>query len=97
MSSDQVESGVISLACFLAVGARGLVDEPKIYGPLRLIEATQRLIKLAKDCGVRNELLTKVAARIEEYPLDALPEGKEEFVRFMDDLVVLLATWVRQT
>jgi len=97
VNSDQVESGVISLICFLAVGARGLVDEPKIYGPMRLMEATQRLIELAEDCGIHHELLAEVAQRIEVCPLDALPEGEEEFIKFMDDLVALLATWVRQS
>lgn len=97
MNSDPVESGVISLICFLAVSARELIDEPKIYGPMRLMEATQGLIALAEDCGIRHELLAEVAERIETYSLDALPEGEEEFIRFMDDLVALLATWVRQS
>jgi len=96
VSSIHMESGVIRLMCFLAVSARGLVDEPKVYGPLRLMEATQKLIGLAEECGMRHELLTEMARRIEGYPLDALPEGEEGFVEFMDDLVVLLATWVRQ-
>jgi len=94
MNSDKFESGMISLVCFLAVSARGLVDEPKVYGPMRLMEATQKLIDLAKDCGMRHELLTEVAKRIGEFPLDALPEDEEEFIRFMDDLVMFLATWV---
>lgn len=97
MGSDQVESGLITLICFLAVSARGLMDEPKIYGPMRLMEATQCLIALAEDCGIRHELLVEVAERIETFPLDALPEGEEEFIRFTDDLVDLLATWVRQS
>ena len=98
MNSAQLESGVISLICSLIVSARGLVDEPKIYGPLRLMEATQRVVNLAEDCGIRNELLTEVAKRIEEYNLDYfLAESEEGFIRFMDDLVVLLATWVGQS
>jgi hypothetical protein len=97
VNNDQAESGVISLLCFLAVSARGLVDEPKAYGPLRLMEAAQRLIDLAEGCGIRHELLKEVAKRIEEYPLDAWSEGEEEFIRFMDDLVALLATWVKQS
>jgi len=92
-----MESGIIKLVCFMAVSARGLMDEPQIYGPMRLMEATQRLIALAEDCGIHHELLTEVAKRIKEFPLDALPEGKEEFIGFMDDLIALLATWVGQS
>ena len=98
VNNAQLESEVISLICSLIVSARGLVDEPKIYGPLRLMEATQRVVNLAEDCSIRNELLTEVAKRIEEYNLDYfLAENEEGFIRFMDDLVVLLATWVGQS
>jgi hypothetical protein len=98
VNNAQLESGVINLICSLIVSARGLVDEPKIYGPLRLMEATQRVVNLAEECSIRNELLTEVAKRIEEYNLDYfLAENEEGFIRFMDDLVVLLATWVGQS
>ena len=97
MKSEQLESGMIKLLCFLAVSARGLTDEPRIYGPMRLIEAAQRLVEVAESSGIHHELLTEVAQRIEAFPLDALPEGEEEFVEFMDELVVLLATWVGQS
>ena len=95
MSNEQKVSGLIDLLCFLVVGARELMNEPKIYGPMRLMEASQRLTGLAEDCGIRHELLAEVSQRIGAFPLDALPEGEEEFIRFMDDLIVLLASWVR--
>lgn len=97
MNSAWVESGVIRLICFMIVSARALVNEPKIYGPMRLVEATQRFICLVEHYGAHDELLAEVAKRIEEYPLDVLPEGEEEFIAFMDDLVALLATWVEQS
>ena len=93
MNSDQMESGVISLLCFLAVSARGLVEEPAMYGPMRLMQVAERLINLAEDCGIRHELLAEVAERIEEQGFEDLGE---EFIEFMDDLVMLLATWVKQ-
>lgn len=94
MNSDQMESGVISLLCFLAVSARGLVDEPRMYGPMRLMQVAERLINLAEDCGIRHELLAEVAGRIEEQGIEDL---REEFIGFMDDLIALLATWVGQS
>ena len=97
MNSAKLESEVISLICFLAVSARGLVDDPKIYGPMRLMEATQQLIDLAENCGVSNELLREVANRIEECPLDDLPEREEKFIQFMDDLIALLVIWVKRS
>lgn len=97
MNSDKLESEVISLLCFFAVSARELMNDPKIYGPMRLIEAAQRLTELAAVAGIRNELLAEVSQRIEAFPLEALPEGEEEFIEFMDELILLLATWVRDS
>ena len=94
MDRIQVESAVISLICFMVVSARGLVDEPKLYGPMRLMELTQKLIDFAQELGADNELLTDLERRIEDFPLEAIREHEEDFISFMDDLVVLLATWV---
>jgi len=96
MNSAQGELGIINLICFMVVSARELVNEPKIYGPMRLVEATQRLIHLAECQGIQHELLTEVINRIREYPLNTLPEGEERFIKFMDDLVAFLASWVEQ-
>jgi hypothetical protein len=97
MSREKLESELIGLLCFLTVSARELVNEPKIYGPMRLIEATQRLAELAEACGIDHELLAEVSQRIDAFPLDALPEGEEEFIEFMDDVILLLATWVKDS
>jgi hypothetical protein len=97
VNSAKVESQIISLICYMITSARGLVDEPKIYGSSRLVEAARRLINLAGDCSVRHESLSEVARRIEEHRLEALLKGEEEFIRFTDDLVALLATWLRES
>ena len=97
MNSDKLELEVIRLSCFLVVSAREPMNDPKIYGPMRLIEATKHLTEMAADLGVHNELLLEVSQRIEGFPLEALPEGEEEFVEFMDELIMLLATWVKDS
>jgi hypothetical protein len=95
VNSDKLESQFISLICFLISSARGLVDEPKIYGPSRLVEAARHMINLAEDCGIHHEPLTELARRIEQDRTGALMEGEETFVQFLDELVELLATWLR--
>ena len=94
MNSAKVESQIISLICYMITSARGLVDEPKIYGSSRLVEAAKHLINIAEECSIRHECLSEVATRIEEHRLETLLKGEEEFIGFMDDLVALLATWV---
>lgn len=39
---------------FFITSAIGLVNEPSIYGPLRLVEAMEKFI----DFGIKNELIT---------------------------------------
>ena len=97
MNSPAVEAEFIGLICYLITSARGLVKEPKIYGPSRLVEAARRLIHLADECGIRHACLAEVAQHIEEGRLEALQEGEEAFVRFLDKLVDLLATWLADT
>ena len=96
MNSDKLESEAISLVCFLAVSARELFNDPKFYGPMRLMEATQRLVEMVENSGVRNELLAEVSQRIEAFPLEAMERGEEEFISSLDDLILLLASWVSE-
>jgi hypothetical protein len=77
---------LFDLCMYLAASAAGLKDEPKAYGPLRLLEALARLSRLvAEEYG--DHLLGDVLASIESKK--ALQrEAPEEFNRFLDDLVV---------
>jgi hypothetical protein len=95
VNSAKLEHQLISLICYQISSARGLVDEPKIYGPSRLVEAARRAIDLAEDLGIQRGSLAEVSRRIEEGRLEALMKDEETFIRFLDDLVELLATWLR--
>jgi hypothetical protein len=53
------------------------------------------LAVLAEASEIDHELLAEVSQRIDAFPLDDLPAGEEEFVGFMDDLILLLATRVK--
>ena len=37
------EQDIIKLFSYIATSARGSIDEPKIYGPLRLVEIMSKL------------------------------------------------------
>ena len=96
MDSGKLESDAINLACFFAVSAKELLTDPRLYGPMRMMEATQRLAKMVESSGVHSELLSEVSRRIEAFPIGSLPDGEEEFVAFVDELVLFLASWVSQ-
>ena len=94
MTSPEVEAGFTDLICYLIASARGLIAEPKLYGPMRLVDAAGRLIDLADHCGMHDARLEEIAKRIDEGNLAARREGEDGYVRFLDELVDLLATWV---
>jgi len=59
---------LLELIAFLATSARGCIDEPPIYGPLRLIDALSRLTDLPKyaKCLKDDDFLHKIKAEIDE-------------------------------
>jgi len=95
MNHREVESEVVKLVCFMVASARGLVGEPKTYGPSRFLEAAKRTIVLAEQLGVRNEVQEDVSRQIEERRIATMREGDLQFVSFMDDLTLTLAELFR--
>lgn len=56
-----------SILAFMIASAMGCMNEPPIYGPLRLIEAMERLIGFAANNGLdQDNRLLDVMRRIEE-------------------------------
>jgi len=91
-------NGLIELFCFTVVGARCLLNEPKIYGPMRLIEVTQRLVEFAESIGIHHEVLKELGRRIGAFSLESLdtsPEREGEFAEFLDTLIDFLASSIK--
>jgi len=78
------------LITFLLTSARGCVDEPKIYGPLRLLGGTKRLIDLLEAREMADDFLRHLNVKIEEAENVVLRDEKR-FVQLLDDLVVDMA------
>ena len=93
-ASERLQSGLIEEICLIVSSARELPSEPKFYGPMRLIEGIQRLVRLMQKNGIDHEIFEEVASRIERFPLEALPEGEDEFILFMDELILFLSSYV---
>ena len=71
------------LLSFLITSARGCLDEPEIYGPLRLLDGAYRLLEIIKEEGKMNEDLEELQKEIEEC-MDVLMYDEEEFIRRLD-------------
>ncbi len=82
------------LLAFLITSARGCVDEPKLYGPLRLLDAASRLIDIMEDEGRSSEEISRLKELIDEN-IDVLMYDEEEFIRLLDELTKELAKIIK--
>jgi hypothetical protein len=86
---EGAEAHIFELSLFLITAARGCVDEPKMYGPLRLIEAISRLADVygRSDKLKPDPFMAKVKAEIDANKYQVMA-SEETFVAFLDKMVV---------
>ena len=85
MSSEPI----FDLCMYIATSAEGLKDEPKDYGPLRLLEVLERLALLAAKDD-QDSFLTEIAERVRRMQ-DLVMTDAAAFYRAIEDLVVRFA------
>ncbi|MCK4393715.1 hypothetical protein KAX17_12490 [Candidatus Bipolaricaulota bacterium] len=82
MNKDEL----FDLCAYIAVSAQGLKDEPKDYGPLRLLEVLRRLAMLTA-AEYRDAFLREIAEELNEKQ-DLVMTDKEAFYRFLEQLII---------
>lgn len=65
MSSKTLSDELLLLVGFLLTSARGLVDEPKTYGPSRLLDAAGRVLAMMDEQGILDGSLREIRAEID--------------------------------
>ena len=85
-SGIELKGDFFNLLAFLVTSARGCVDEPKLYGPFRLIDGAGRLIGILEEAHMADEFLMKVRREIDEGK--CLMDDKGKFIQFLDDLTL---------
>lgn len=83
------------LLSFLVSSARGCVDEPLLYGSLRLVDAAARLIDIMEEEGLANDDLMKLRALIKD-KMYLIMQDESDFKKFLDDLSLELARIVKK-
>ena len=78
---------LFELFCFMLSSARGLMDEPKTYGPFRIIDAVSRLISILEKHQLADEFLIREKEKIEEGKYSVM-DGEDKFKEFLDSLMV---------
>jgi hypothetical protein len=65
VSTDDLENELLLLIGFLLTSAHGLVDEPKSYGPTRLLDAAGRVLAMMDGRGMLDGSLREIGAEID--------------------------------
>ncbi len=83
------------LLSFLITSAKGLLEEPVIYGPLRLVEAARKLLDIMEEKGISSRELSELKQYIDDN-INTVLYGEEEFKKFLEELVKRLAVIIRE-
>ncbi|HDJ83658.1 MAG TPA: hypothetical protein ENG44_01510 [Desulfurococcaceae archaeon] len=82
------------LLSFLIASARGLIDEPQMYGPLRLLDAAVKLINTMEKEGRLTDELREIRQLILEKS-DLVIRDEKAFIEFLDELSLKLARIIK--
>ncbi|MBA7613314.1 hypothetical protein ES703_20560 [subsurface metagenome] len=92
---DKLGKEIFELICYIIVSARNLDQETKMYGPFRLVDAASKLIEILEKNGIYDEFLSQVRTMIEANKYKVMTD-KEEFVAFLDDLVLKMVVKLKK-
>jgi len=88
-NQTEIEEQFFELICYMIVSARNLIQETKLYGPLRLVEAAGRLLSLLERHGFHIPAATVLQKQIETAKA-SVGEDKVSFTIALEDLVSTL-------
>lgn len=81
------ERTLFDIATYLVASARDCLDEPLVYGPLRLLEGVNRIISLSKtDPSLKDVFLEDMEPRVSRDVLKVMSD-REAFRKALDDLL----------
>lgn len=88
MTTEDLTGELLLLIGFMLTSAHGLVDEPKSYGPARLVEAAGRLLDMMEERGMLDDSLKEIKGIIDNERFG--PMDEEGFPARLDQLAL---TW----
>lgn len=87
---ERFQTEVLDHICFMLVAARGCVEEPHLYGPLRLIDSVSRLVELLERYGLATDFMQELRRHIDAHKFILMSDA-DAFVRSIDDAVMMSA------
>lgn len=87
---------LLNYLSFIISSAKGCLKEPKIYGPFRLVESLDKLIKiLEKNNILIDELVLNIAQKI-NYGKSSFMEDESAFIEMLDEITFDLINALRR-
>jgi len=88
LTRSRPETDLFDLATYLVASARDCVDEPLIYGPLRMLDGVSKIAQITGgDPRLRDSFLSKMGPRISADVLKVMSD-REKFKKALDDLLL---------
>lgn len=96
-STSEGDKFLFEIAVFLASSARNCIDEPPLYGPLRLLDALSRIAEFPKHASCLHEdpFLQKVKAFVDEKKFLVMYDV-EGFKKAADEVVKIFAAEIKR-
>lgn len=86
---QEIYKPLFELIYYIIISSRNLIEEPKLYGPLRMLEIARRLLNTLSITSENIELPIKTKDFIKniEVTKNSVIEGEESFIANLDILV----------
>jgi len=78
---------------YLFTSARGLADEPKSYGPFRLLDAAGKLLEIMEEHGMGDDFTKRALQQIDEVRFG--PDDDERLLELADQLSQEFAEYLK--
>ncbi len=86
----------VKILTYIVTSARGCVEEPKIYGPFRLMDTASKMYYMLKDNGlIDDEEIEKIINNIDEKKFSCMTD-EQEFISMMDEIIEDLVVVMEQ-
>ena len=97
MIETELYRHLIDLISYMSTSARGLIEEPQLYGPFRLVEGVSRICAfLEEQEGADREFLTRLRETIDQEKFSVMTDV-EAFTAMLDEVVLRVARQLKKT
>lgn len=94
MNDEKLRQELFHLVGYLLTSAHGLYDEPKGYGPLRLLDSAGRLLAIMEATGLSDPFLTELSQAIDAQRFGSSDD--EALRAFLDQMCLQYAAELKE-